>query len=182
MVSSESFKTVKGTFLKNCYEPKSQNVVSSNRYGTLYPTDDSDKSDSSSDAETLSSGSTSSNISNYSDSKKKKRQHKNRKINNPTSGEILAEKHNENHAIHKRKRISQETQTHQFKNQNYRQISATIEKENTSQQKFDQIRNVKHHSRKDTEMANRLPLTFNNAIAREKKKKKEKWSSLLIVY
>ena len=35
VVSSESFKTVKGTFLKNCYNPKSQNVVYSNRYATL---------------------------------------------------------------------------------------------------------------------------------------------------
>ena len=76
------------------------------------------------------------------------------------------EKHNENHAIHKRKQISQQTQTHQFKNQNYRQISATTEKENTSQQKFDQIRT----KRKDPEMAKRLPSTFNNVIARRKKK------------
>ena len=116
VVSSESFKTVKGTFLKNCCKPKSQNIVCSNRYDTLYPTDDSDESDSSSDAETLLSGSTSSNISNYSNSKKKKRQHKKRKINNSTAGEILTEKHNENHAIHKRKQISQRAQTHQFKN------------------------------------------------------------------
>ena len=168
-VSSESFKTVKGSFLKNRYKPKSQNVVCNNRYDTLYSTDDSDESDFSSDAETLSSGSTSSYISNYSNSKKKKRQHKKRKINNSTAGEILTEKHNENHAIHKRKQISQQTQTHQSKNQNYQQISATIEKENTSQQKFDQIRNVKYHNRKDSEMANRLPSTFNNAIARKKK-------------
>ena len=166
--SKRSFKTVKGTFIKN-HMPKPQNVVCSNQYDTLYPTDDSDESDSSSDAETLSSGSTSSNISNYSNSKKKKRQHKKRKINNSTAGEILTEKHNENHAIHKRKQISQQTQTHQSKNQNYQQISATIEKENTSQQKFDQIRNVKYHNRKDSETANRLPSTFNNAIARKKK-------------
>ena len=66
-----------------------------------------------------------------------------------TAGEILTEKHNENPAIHKKKQISHQTQTHQSKNQNYRQISATIEKENTSQQKFDQIRNVKYHNRKD---------------------------------
>ena len=72
VVSSESFKTVKGNFMKNHYKPKSQNVVCSNRYDTLYTTDDSEESDSSSDAETLSSGSTSSNISNYSNSKKKK--------------------------------------------------------------------------------------------------------------
>ena len=117
VVSTESFKTVKVTFLNNRYKPKSENAVCSNRYDTLYPTDDSDESDSSSDAETLSSGSTSSNISNYSNSKKKKRQHKKRKINNSTAGEILTEKHNENHAIHKRKQISQQTQTHQFKNQ-----------------------------------------------------------------
>ena len=94
VVSSESFK---GTFLKNSYKPKSQNIVCSNRYATLYPTDDNDESDSSSDAETLSSGSTSSNISNYSDSKKKKRQHKKRKMINSAAGEILTEKHNENH-------------------------------------------------------------------------------------
>ena len=100
--------------------PKSQNIVCSNQYDTLYPTDDSDESDSSSDVETLSSGSTLSNISNYSNSKKKKRQHKKRKINNSTAGEILTEKHNESHAIHhKRKQISQLTQTHQSKNQNY---------------------------------------------------------------
>ena len=130
VVSSDSFKTVKGNFIKNCYKPKSQNVSCSNGYDTLYPTDDSEESDSSSDAETLSSGGTSSNISNYSKSKKKKRQHKKRKINNSRAGEILTEKHNESHAIHKRKQIPQHTQTHQSENQNYRQISATIEKEN----------------------------------------------------
>ena len=91
----------------------------------MHPTDDSDESDSSSDAETLSSGSISSNISNYSNSKKKKRQHKKRKINNSTAGEILTEKHNENHAIHKRKQISQQTQTHQFKNQKKRKHKST---------------------------------------------------------
>ena len=159
--------------------PKSQNIVCSNQYDTLYPTDDSDESDSSSDVETLSSGSTLSNISNYSNSKKKKRQHKKRKINNSTAGEILTEKHNESHAIHhKRKQISQLTQTHQSKNQNYWQTSATTEKENTSQQKFDQIRYVKYRNRKHQEIPNRLPSTFNNAIAR---KKKRKWSSSLIV-
>ena len=62
VVSSESFKTVKGNFIKNRYKPKSQNVVCSNRYDTLYPTDDSEESDSSSDAKTLPSGSSSSNI------------------------------------------------------------------------------------------------------------------------
>ena len=170
VVSSEPFKTVKGNFIKNRYKPKSQNVVCSNRYDTLYPTDDSEESDSSSDAETLSSGSTSSNISNYSNSKKKKRQHKKRKINNSRAGEILTEKHNESHEIHKRKQILQQTQTHQSENQNYRQISAIIEKKNPSQQK--------HHKRKDQEMPNRLPSTFSNAISR----KKRKWSSLLIVY
>ena len=138
----------------------------------LFTTDDSDESDSSSDVETLSSGSTLSNISNYSNSKKKKRQHKKRKINNSTAGEILTEKHNESHAIHhKRKQISQLTQTHQSKNQNYWQTSATTEKENTSQQKFDQIRYVKYRNRKHQEIPNRLPSTFNNAIARKKKKK-----------
>ena len=89
-VSSESLKTVKVNFIKNRYKPKSQNACS-NRYDTLYPTDDSDESDSSSDAETLPSGSTSSNISNYSNNKKKKRQHKKRKINNWTAGEIFTE-------------------------------------------------------------------------------------------
>ena len=151
--------------------PKSQNIVCCNQYDTLYPTDDSDESDSSSDVETLSSGSTLSNISNYSNSKKKKTQHKKRKINNSTAGEILTEKHNESHAIHKRKQISQLTQTQQSKNQNYWQTSATTEKENTSQQKFDQIRYVKYRNRKHQEIPNRLPSTFNNAIARKKKKK-----------
>ena len=106
VVSSESFKTVKGNFIKNRYKPKSQNVVCSNRYDTLYPTDDSEESDSCSDAETLSSGSTSSNISNYSNIKKKKRQHKKRKIKNSRVGEILTEKQNESHEIHKRKQIT----------------------------------------------------------------------------
>ena len=117
----------------------------------------------------MSSGSISSTISNYSNSEKKKRQHKKRKINNSTAGEILVEKHNGNHAIHKRKQISQQTQTHKSKSQNYREISATIEKENTNQQKFDQVYNVKYHNKKDQEMPSRLPSTFNNAIAREKK-------------
>ena len=170
VVSYESFKTVKGNFIKNRYKPKSQNVVCCNRNDSLYPTDNSEESDSSSDAETSSSGSTSSNISNYSNSEKKKRQHKKRKINNSRAGEILTEKHNESHAINKRKQISQQTQTHQCENQNYRQISATIEKENTIQQKFDQIHNVKYHNRKDQKMPNRLPSTFNNSISRKKKK------------
>ena len=56
----------------------------------------------------------------------------------------------------------QQTQTHQSENQNYRQISATIEKKAPSQQK--------HHNRKDQEMPNRLPSTFSNAISRKKKK------------
>ena len=90
----------------------------------------------------------------------------------------MSEKHNQSHAIHKRKQISQQTQTCKSKNQNYRQISATIEKENKNQQKFDQICNVKYHNMKDQEMPNILPSTFNNKIAR----KKRKWSSLLIVY
>ena len=64
VISSESFKTVKGNFIKNDYKPKSKNVVFSNRYHTLYPTDGSDESDSSCDVETLSSVTTSSNISN----------------------------------------------------------------------------------------------------------------------
>ena len=74
--------------------------------------------------------------------------------------------------------ISQQTQTHQSENQNYQQISATTEEENTSQQKFNQICNVKYHNKKEQEMPNRLPSTFHNAIAQ---KKKRKWSSLLIV-
>ena len=65
VVSYESFETVKGTFLKNLYKPKSQNVVCSNRCATIYSTDDSGESDSYSDAETLSSVNTSSNVSNY---------------------------------------------------------------------------------------------------------------------
>ena len=40
------------------------------------------------------------------------------------------------------------TQTHQSENKSYQHISATIEKENISQQKFDQIHKVKYHSRK----------------------------------
>ena len=43
VVSSEPFLIVKGAFLKNRYKPKSQNVVCSNRYDTLYLTDDSDE-------------------------------------------------------------------------------------------------------------------------------------------
>ena len=41
---------------------------------------------------------------------------------------------------------------HRITNQNYRQISALIEKENMTQQKFDQIRNVKYRNRKEWEM------------------------------
>ena len=63
-----------------------------------------------------------------------KRQHKKRKINNSTAGEILTKKRDENHAIRKRKQISQQIQTHQSKNQNYRQIS---DKENRILQKVD---------------------------------------------
>ena len=40
--SSESFKTVISTSIKNHYKPKSQKVVCSNRYDTLYQRDDSD--------------------------------------------------------------------------------------------------------------------------------------------
>ena len=40
--SSESFKTVKSTSIKNHYKQKSQKVVCSNRYDTLYQRDDSD--------------------------------------------------------------------------------------------------------------------------------------------
>ena len=53
VVSSESFKTVKGNFIKSRHKPKSQNVVCSNQYDTLYLTDSKDKSDSHSDTETL---------------------------------------------------------------------------------------------------------------------------------
>lgn len=52
-------------------------------------------------------------------------------------------KHNQIYTIYKRKDISQQTQTNQSENENYRQISAMIEKENTIQQKYDQIRNLK---------------------------------------
>ena len=59
--SSHAFKTVKGTFINNCYKPKSRSLVCSNRYDTLYLTVGSDESDSSSDAKTFFSGSTLSN-------------------------------------------------------------------------------------------------------------------------
>ena len=170
VVSSEPFKTVKGNFVKNRYKPKSQNVVCSNRYDTLYPTDDSEESDSSSDAETLSSGSTSSNISNYSNSKKKKRQHKKRKINNSRAGEILTEKHNESHEIHKRKQILKQTQTHQSENQNYRQISATIEK------KPQVNRNT------ITGKTKKCQTDYRQHLVMQYLEKKRKWSSFLIVY
>lgn len=52
-------------------------------------------------------------------------------------------KHNQIYTIYKRKEISQQTQTNQSENENYRHISAMIENENTIQQKYDQIRNVK---------------------------------------
>ena len=119
----------------------------------------------------MSSRSTSSNNNNYSNSKKKKRQDKKWEINNWTGSEVLTKKHNGNHTLHKIKQISHQTQTHQSENQNYRQISSTIEKENTNQQEFDQIRQVKYHSWKEKEMPSRLPPTFHNAIARKKKKK-----------
>ena len=51
-------------------------------------------------------------------------------------------KHNQIYTIYKRKDISQQTQTNQSENENYRQISAMIEKENTIQQKYDQICNL----------------------------------------
>ena len=79
---------------------------------------------------------------------KRRNQWKKKKVNNSIAGEVLTKEHNGNHTLHKRKQTSQQTQTHQSENQNYQQISATIEKENTSQQRFDQIRNVKDHSRK----------------------------------
>lgn len=91
---------------------------------------------------------TSLNNSNYSNSKKK-RQHKKGKVKNSTASEVLTEKHNENNAVYKRRQISQQTQNHQSENQNYRQISALIEKENITQQKFGQIRNVKYRNRKE---------------------------------
>ena len=69
-------------------------------------------------------------------------------------------------------------QTNQFENQNNRQTSASIEKENNSQQKHDQIRNLKYHNRKKQEMSTFQKSVFSNAVAR----KKRKWSSLLLVY
>ena len=69
-------------------------------------------------------------------------------------------------------------QTNQFENQNNRQTSASIEKENNSQQKHDQIRNLKYHNWKKQEMSTFQKSIFSNAVAR----KKRKWSSLLIVY
>ena len=56
--------------------------------------------------------------------------------------------------------------------------SASIEKENNSQQKHDQIRNLKYHNWKKQEMSTFQKSIFSNAVAR----KKRKWSSLLIVY
>ena len=90
---------------------------------------------------------------------------------------IDRDQHNQIYTIYKRKEISQQTRTNQSENENYRQISAMIEKENTIQQKYDQIRNVKWLNREEQEMANRLQSTFNNAVAR----KKRKCLSLLIV-
>ena len=87
------------------------------------------------------------------------------KVNKSTAREVLTKKHNGNHTLHRRKQTSQKTQTHQFENQNYQQISATIEKEKTSQQKFDLVSKVKYHRKKEKEMSSRLPSTFQNAIA-----------------
>ena len=64
-------------------------------------------------------------------------------MNNSAASEILIVKHNQIYTIYKRKEISQQTQINQSENENYRQISAMIENENTIQQKYDQIRNVK---------------------------------------
>ena len=68
-------------------------------------------------------------------------------------------------------------QTNQFENQNNRQ-TIEKEKENNSQQKHDQIRNLKYHNRKKQEMSTFQKSVFSNAVAR----KKRKWSSLLLVY
>ena len=77
------------------------------------------------------------------------------------------------HAILKRKQALQQRQTHQSKNQNYRQINAIMgeEKKEIIQKKFDQICNVQYHNRKDQEMTKKLPPAVNNAIARKKRKK-----------
>ena len=163
---NRNFSWILGNFNKNLCKTKSQKVVCSNRYDTLYPTDDGDDSHSSRNAETLSSKSTSSNSS--TSIKKKKRQHKKREINNSTAREILTEKYNKNHTICKRKQIFQQTQTNQIKNQNSLKISATIVKENSSQQKYDKIRNVKYHNIKEWKMPNRLPSTFCNPVAQKK--------------
>ena len=101
---------------------------------------------------------------------RKKRQRKKQKINNSSASEILRVKHNENCTIHERKQVPQQTQTNQSENQNYRQISATIEKENIIQQKYDQICNVKCLNREAQEMPNSLQSTFNNVVAPKKKK------------
>ena len=48
-----TLKTIKGTFINNRYKPKSQSLVCSNQYDTLYPTVGSDELYSSSDAKTF---------------------------------------------------------------------------------------------------------------------------------
>ena len=169
----KSFKTVKGTFLKNRYKPKSQNVVCSNRYDTLYPTGDSDESDCSSDAETLSSGSTSSNISNYSNSKKKERQHKKRKINS-TAGEILMENHNENHAIHKRKQIRSK---HKLTSSEIKIIDKSVlPQKKKTQVNRNLIKLIK------TGKTQKWQTDYRQHLIMQQLEEKRKWSSLLIVY
>lgn len=65
-------------------------------------------------------------------------------------------------------RFSSKTQSNLIKNQNSLKISATIVKENNSQQKYDKIRNVKYHNIKERKMPNRLPSTFSNPAAQKK--------------
>ena len=87
MNSSEPFKTVSDKFRK----PTLQEVVCSNRYDSLYQTDDNDESDSSSDTDVLSNENTSSIDKNKNKNKKKnKKNQKNPKkpgkqINQPQS-------------------------------------------------------------------------------------------------
>ena len=88
MNSSEPFKTVSDKFRK----PTLQKVVSSNRYDSLYQTDDQDESYSSSDTDVLSTENTSSIDKNKNKNKiktnkqtKKKPQKPRKQINQPQS-------------------------------------------------------------------------------------------------
>ena len=85
MNSSEPFKTVSDKFRK----PTLQKVVCSNRYDSLYQTDDNDESDSSSDTDVLSTENTSSTDKNKNKTKNKKNkknpQKPGKQINQPQS-------------------------------------------------------------------------------------------------